>query len=623
MSTRSWRRSRSSSCSSWSHSTSLIASLTSERACFCVAAVARPRALVRARSCATCQVAYARTCARSGPAAIACTARCCQPANAALGSSRGSSTPGSTSAARTNPTAPLACASPSAMSSASWVAAIRPTTRSSSSARARVCSQRGVDAGLGASASLAKYGSSTARTAGSAEPASSATRSRRRQATHRSRRSAAMTPQPPQIPRGLPRRRSQEAQTTPPVTRRWAGRCCPQSRHCRDDPCAVAAQAHRRWDGGVVAGALAPARAARRQRRSPAGAPDRRRVVARLDGDRADAAADPARRVALGGAVAADVGLAVAGADPDRARLAAHPARPSGLVAAVAAPAEIRMLGCRALVQRTDAAAATADRGGGASAAHTRPGRRSRAGLGLTSFSIARELAGSLAIGAATSVRRATRRGTAADRRRAQPDRPHQRVRGRPEPPAVVTRRARRVENGLVALLDQRARRARSARRSSRSGRYQPAGLGRARGGVRRWCATSRPPRSAAAPPCAPPSREPAYRRGWALTRSAPPTPPAALAGTLMPLGGSKGFVLALAIEVLTGALLGPAVGQEVDDFFEGRLDRPQASLISCWPSTGLLRGSRPPSRRAWGGCGTPSWAPGSRGRRACRVLAT
>jgi (2R)-3-sulfolactate dehydrogenase (NADP+) len=42
-----------------------------------------------------------------------------------------------------------------------------------------------------------------------------------------------------------------------------------------------------------------------------------------------------------------------------------------------------------------------------------------------------------------------------------------------------------------------------------------------------------------------------------------------------MPLGGAKGFALALAVEVLTGALLGPAVGPEIADFFSDE-ERPQ-----------------------------------------------
>jgi (2R)-3-sulfolactate dehydrogenase (NADP+) len=57
---------------------------------------------------------------------------------------------------------------------------------------------------------------------------------------------------------------------------------------------------------------------------------------------------------------------------------------------------------------------------------------------------------------------------------------------------------------------------------------------------------------------------------GWALDADGNPTTDAeaALAGTLMPLGGPKGFALALIVEVLTGGLLGPAVGPEVRDFF-------------------------------------------------------
>jgi (2R)-3-sulfolactate dehydrogenase (NADP+) len=57
---------------------------------------------------------------------------------------------------------------------------------------------------------------------------------------------------------------------------------------------------------------------------------------------------------------------------------------------------------------------------------------------------------------------------------------------------------------------------------------------------------------------------------GWALDAAGRPTTDAqaALGGTLMPLGGAKGFALALAVEVLTGALLGPAVGPEIADFF-------------------------------------------------------
>jgi (2R)-3-sulfolactate dehydrogenase (NADP+) len=65
---------------------------------------------------------------------------------------------------------------------------------------------------------------------------------------------------------------------------------------------------------------------------------------------------------------------------------------------------------------------------------------------------------------------------------------------------------------------------------------------------------------------------------GWARDAEGRPTEDAeaALAGTLMPLGGPKGFALAVLVEVLTGALLGPAVGPEIADFFGDGLDRPQ-----------------------------------------------
>jgi LDH2 family malate/lactate/ureidoglycolate dehydrogenase len=64
----------------------------------------------------------------------------------------------------------------------------------------------------------------------------------------------------------------------------------------------------------------------------------------------------------------------------------------------------------------------------------------------------------------------------------------------------------------------------------------------------------------------------------WALDAAGRPTedPQAALAGTLAPLGGTKGFVLALAVEVLTGVLLGPVTGPDVRDFFGQDLSEPQ-----------------------------------------------
>lgn len=57
---------------------------------------------------------------------------------------------------------------------------------------------------------------------------------------------------------------------------------------------------------------------------------------------------------------------------------------------------------------------------------------------------------------------------------------------------------------------------------------------------------------------------------GWATDRDGAPTtdPTAAIAGMLLPVGGAKGFGLALAIDALTGALSGGAVGGEVKGLY-------------------------------------------------------
>ncbi len=53
---------------------------------------------------------------------------------------------------------------------------------------------------------------------------------------------------------------------------------------------------------------------------------------------------------------------------------------------------------------------------------------------------------------------------------------------------------------------------------------------------------------------------------GWAVDAEGLPTtdPEAAIGGSLLPLGGGKGFALALLVEVLSGVLSGAAVGPEV-----------------------------------------------------------
>lgn len=66
---------------------------------------------------------------------------------------------------------------------------------------------------------------------------------------------------------------------------------------------------------------------------------------------------------------------------------------------------------------------------------------------------------------------------------------------------------------------------------------------------------------------------------GWALDADGRPTvdPEVALAGMLAPLGGVKGFALAVLVESLTGGLVGPSLSGDVVDMFDAdALDQPQ-----------------------------------------------
>jgi LDH2 family malate/lactate/ureidoglycolate dehydrogenase len=58
---------------------------------------------------------------------------------------------------------------------------------------------------------------------------------------------------------------------------------------------------------------------------------------------------------------------------------------------------------------------------------------------------------------------------------------------------------------------------------------------------------------------------------GWALDESGAPTedPSAALKGTLLPIGGPKGYGLALMVDVLAGMLSGAAFGQAIKSFHQ------------------------------------------------------
>ncbi|TCP44725.1 (2R)-3-sulfolactate dehydrogenase (NADP+) [Tamaricihabitans halophyticus] len=62
-----------------------------------------------------------------------------------------------------------------------------------------------------------------------------------------------------------------------------------------------------------------------------------------------------------------------------------------------------------------------------------------------------------------------------------------------------------------------------------------------------------------------------ALEPGWAFDANGKPTtdPRAAMSGMLAPLGGAKGYVLALLVECLTGALVGPTLSGQVADMFD------------------------------------------------------
>ena len=66
-----------------------------------------------------------------------------------------------------------------------------------------------------------------------------------------------------------------------------------------------------------------------------------------------------------------------------------------------------------------------------------------------------------------------------------------------------------------------------------------------------------------------------ALEPGWAFTAEGQPTTDAklALSGMLAPLGGAKGYALAVLIESLTGALIGPTLAKDIPDMFASSQD--------------------------------------------------
>ena len=81
---------------------------------------------------------------------------------------------------------------------------------------------------------------------------------------------------------------------------------------------------------------------------------------------------------------------------------------------------------------------------------------------------------------------------------------------------------------------------------------------------------------------------------GWALDRNGKPTtdPKEALeGGSLFPIGGAKGAMLALAFELICAALTGAAIGTEADSFFSDQGNKPRIGHAFLAIDPGALAG--------------------------------
>lgn len=67
--------------------------------------------------------------------------------------------------------------------------------------------------------------------------------------------------------------------------------------------------------------------------------------------------------------------------------------------------------------------------------------------------------------------------------------------------------------------------------------------------------------------------KDEALEPGWAFDENGKPTtdPKLALKGMLAPLGGVKGYALAVLVESLTGALIGPKLAADIPDMFDNK----------------------------------------------------
>ena len=83
---------------------------------------------------------------------------------------------------------------------------------------------------------------------------------------------------------------------------------------------------------------------------------------------------------------------------------------------------------------------------------------------------------------------------------------------------------------------------------------------------------------------------------GWALDRHGKPTtdPKEAIEqGSLFPIGGAKGAMLALAFELICAALTGAAIGPEADSFFAEQGNRPRTGQAFIAIDPAALAGSQ------------------------------
>jgi (2R)-3-sulfolactate dehydrogenase (NADP+) len=80
---------------------------------------------------------------------------------------------------------------------------------------------------------------------------------------------------------------------------------------------------------------------------------------------------------------------------------------------------------------------------------------------------------------------------------------------------------------------------------------------------------------------------------GWALDRDGKPTtdPKAGLDGSMLPMGGAKGAMLALVVELLVTALTGASIGFEASSFFVDEGNRPRLGQAFLVVDPGALAG--------------------------------